>query len=268
MRHSVTIILCLLHCVARGQSFPFIGARANGLAYASSCLSDEWSVFNNPAGASSPGNHLAAVTVDVLPGFKAWNRMGAVYLFPFAKGGINAGVFKSGDALYSEQTLSAAYANKFGITSLGISAQLIQYHAEGFGSTIVPSVTLGGITELYPWLTLGACVVNITQPEIAEDERVPATLVAGVAVTLSDNVRAFAEVQKLLPEKSLLKAAVEYEFHKKFTLRTGFHYQPVAGFFGLGFRRRKIVVDYAVSYLENIGLRHQTGISYRFNQSK
>lgn len=255
-------------CFGQGQSFPFIGAKANGLAYASGCLSDEWAVFNNPAGAASPAHHYSGFTVDILPGFKPWNRMAAVYLFPLAKGGINTGVFKSGDALYSEQTLSVAYANKFGITSLGVAAQLIQYRAEGFGSRIVPSFTFGGITELYPWLTLGAYVVNVTQPELGEGETVPAILVAGAKMTLSNNVSAFAEVQKALPEKPILKASVNYEFHQKFTLRTGFHLQPMAGFFGFGFRSKKIVLDYALSHLENIGLRHQAGLTYQLKQTK
>lgn len=269
MRHLVIILIStLLPAWAHSQSIPFIGGRANGLAYASSCLSDEWAVFNNPAGAASPKGKFASTSADVFPNFTPWNRIAAVYLSPLANGGLNIGVFKSGDHLFNEQRISAAYANKFGITSLGLSAQLIQYRAEGFGSRLVPSFSFGGITELYPWLTLGASIINVTQPEVADGERIPSTITAGISVTASEKVKVFAEVEKTLPEKPCLKVAVEYEFHKKFTVRTGFHPEPAAGFFGLGFRRRKLKMDYAMGYVPSIGLRHQTCVAFCFNPPK
>jgi hypothetical protein len=262
------VICTAFSVVSFPQSIPFVGARANGLAYASSCLDDEWAIFNNPAGAAKAKNHIAASCIDIVPGFPAWNRYAGVFNMPLAKGGLSLGVLKSGDQLFSQQMLSIGYANKFGITSLGISAQLIQYDAEGFGTRSVPSFSIGGITELYPWLTVGACIVNLIQPEVTEGEKIPAVLIAGAGFKVSEKVSAFTEVEKHISAGPLVKAAAEYRFSNNFVLRTGFHPDPSAGFFGFGFRRNRLLLDYAFTYIPSIGTRHQTGVAYKIKEAE
>jgi hypothetical protein len=258
-----------MYChVVRSQSFPFIGPSANGIAYASSCSADEWAVYNNPAGARGSGEMKAALTYDVFPGFTSFNRIAAVVSVPFRNGGINAGVFRFGDDLYNEHVITAAYAQKLGISSLGVSVKYLQIAAEGFGSNGVATFSAGGITELTPWLKTGAYVINLTQPDIAEQEKIPTYLLFGVALKASHNVSVLAEAEKDIGENTLIKVGVEYIQGKKFILRTGFHPAPAAAFFGFGFRTKKLHFDYAFSYTPEVGSRHQAGIAYMMKQNQ
>ena len=261
--HYFITALCVACCHAvSGQSFPFIGPAANGIGYASSCSADEWAVYNNPAGARGNGETKAAFAYDVFPGFASFHRIAAVVSLPFANGGINAGVFRLGDDLYNEHVITAAYAQKLGISSLGVSVKYLQVAAEGFGSKGVATFSAGGITELAPWLKAGAYAINLTQPKIAEQEKISTFLIFGVALRASDNVSVLAEAEKNIGEDTLIKLGLEYRQGKKFILRTGFHPDPAAGFFGFGFRTKKLYFDYAFSYLPQIGSRHQAGIAY------
>jgi hypothetical protein len=269
VRYFIVFALCVILChCSFGQSFTFIGARANGLAYASSSLADEWAIFNNPAGTAFTKENRVAVAYDATPGFSFWNRSAAVTMLPFKGGGVNIGIIRAGDAVFNEQMFAASYANKFGIASLGVSLQYIQYNAEGIGRKGAPTFTAGSITELTPWLKIGACIMNVTQPDITEEEKIPTVLLFGISLKASEKVFVFMEVEKNIEEDPLLKASVEYRFNEKFSLRTGFHPEPVAGFFGFGFRRKKLQVDYAFSYYPQLGTRHQTGFSYIIRTQK
>jgi hypothetical protein len=242
-----------------------IGSRANGLGYASSCLSDAWSTFNNPAGLSNPENTSVNVTYDVFSNFKTFNRYAATFHFPFLGGGSGIGIMRFGDELYNEQQIRIAYANQLGITSLGASCQYIQYRAEGIGTKGIVTFSLGGITKLTDWLRTGAYIVNVTQPKVAENEKIPTLLILGVSVKASEKVFLFLEVEKNINEEPVLKSAVEYQINKKFAFRTGIHPAPASGFFGFSIQHKKLKLDYAFSYLPAIGTRHQTTLAYKIS---
>src|SRR5690242_15738701 len=78
-----------------------MGARAQGMAYASSCLQDEWAVFNNIGGLSAVDHTAAAFTYLSYPGFKSFNRMAMVAALPTDYGVAGLGVFRFGDDLYN-----------------------------------------------------------------------------------------------------------------------------------------------------------------------
>jgi hypothetical protein len=269
VRHFiVTALFIALYQNSFAQSFPFIGARAGGIGYASSCISNEWSIFNNPAGASSPEHPKFSLTYDALPGFSPFDRVAAVAVFPFFNGGLNAGLFRSGDNIFSKQVASVSYANELGIASLGASVQYIQISAEGFGSKGVLSFSAGGITELTPWIKVGAYIVNISQPEISEHEKIPTMLVLGVCLVASTKVNVYLEVEQELQEKPLIKAGVEYQPNKKFMVRTGIHPEPAAGFMGFAFMMKQLEFNYALSYRQTLGNGHQLSVSYRLPPKK
>jgi hypothetical protein len=267
--YQILIALCVAlsgHCFA--QQFPFMGPRANGLAYASSCLQDEWATFNNPAGTARIKNPIIATSADAFPAFKPFNRTALTIASPLLGGGVNVGVFRFGDDLFHHQVVSASYANKLGLAALGISIQYHQFNAEGVGRKSVPSFSAGGIAELLPWLTVGAHIVNITQPTIADEETLPTLLVFGAHLKASEKVLAVVEIEKDVVESPLLKAGFEYKPFEKICFRTGFHPDPSAVFGGFSFKLKTISVDYACSHRPNFGTRHHAGISYSLKAKK
>jgi hypothetical protein len=260
--------LCLSRTLAQSAD-SHAGARAQGVGFASSCLQDEWSLFNNIAGLAKVDRITTAFTYDAQPSFAPFNKTAAVFALPLKFGVAGFGVFHFGDRLYNEQILTAGFSNTFGLASLGIKINYVQYNAVGFGRKGVISVSFGGIVKLTENISLGAHIVNLNQPTITtvENEKVPTTLVIGIAFTLSDKTYLATEIAKDLDYPLTWKTGFEYQVHKKFVFRTGFNIAPHAGFFGFGFRPKKFKLDYAYQHHFTFATRHQATVAYIFNSA-
>jgi hypothetical protein len=240
-----------------------MGARATGMGYASSGILDEWSLFNNPGGVGKIEQTNAAFAYEVQSQLKGANRMAATFNKPFKWGTTSAGLFRFGDDLYNEQMISAGFGNQFGIASLGMKVNLIQYRAEGFGVSTAVSFDFGGITELTEKLSIGAYITNLTQSSIGEDnERLPTRLTAGLSYHPEKNIFITTELSKELDYITTWRTGLEYSFQQKVFFRTGFNLNPNAAFFGLGVFKKKIKFDYAVQLNNLTGASHQAAASY------
>lgn len=260
-------LLLLLSCfsIASAQSVSTqIGARANGMGYASSTLFDSWGLFNNPASSAKLENTQTGFTYDLHPIPSGANRTAAVISAPVPIGVISAGAYRFGDDLYNEHVVSAGFANKFGLASLGAQVNYIQYSAAGFGNKGVVSINLGGIAELTPHLSIGAYIINLNQPTLAGEEKLPTKLVAGLGFKPIEKLLVLAEIDKDLDVDATWKLGLEYAFHKKFTARTGYNLHPNTGFFGMGFKTKKFSIDYAIQYNVSLSLSHQASVGYQF----
>lgn len=244
-----------------------IGARSNSLAYASSCIEDEWSLFNNIGGLAKVKNVSAAFTYDFNPAFKPFSRTAAVFCVPLSFGVAGIGAFKFGDDLYSEQILSAGFSNTFGIASLGIKGNYVQYFAEGFGSKRLMTISFGGVANLTPHLAVGAHIANINPPKISEHDQVPTIVSAGVAFKPSKNIFIATEIEKDLEAGLLWKSGFEYFINKKIAVRTGYMVNPQTAFFGFGMKPKKMSLDYCVQYNNQLGLSYQATAAYYFKSS-
>jgi hypothetical protein len=261
------VILFIALCELRAQnSTTLIGGRAMALGYASSCLTDEWAIFNNVAGLAKVEHSTTAFTYDALPSFSSFNRMAALFATPIKPGVAALGVYRFGDDLYNEQIITAGYANTFGLASLGAKVNYVQYTAQGFGTTQAVTLSFGGIANLTPHLSVGAHIVNINQPKLSElsKETLPTLLILGLGIKLSEKVFITSEVDKDLSYDVLWKTGLEYQLHEKVIARTGFNLHPQAGFLGLGFRPKKFTLDYAFQYTRSMGARHQATVAYKF----
>jgi hypothetical protein len=241
-----------------------MGARSHAMANASSCLDDEWSLFNNPAGLSGVEKAIVAVAYAITPALPGSDRMAASGSLPALGGTVSAGMFRFGDDLYSEQVLRVGYGQRLGLAALGISVSLIQYNASGFGTLWVPGVTLGGIAELTPWMKVGAYVVNPNQPVISHDqgERLPTRFTAGIAIIPNERVMAVIEVEKDLEYDASWKAAIDYRPLGRFHFRMGCGLVPEHFSVGVGFRSSRIRLDYALDYSAFVGTGHQVTAAY------
>jgi hypothetical protein len=243
-----------------------MGARTMGMGNVSSCLQDEWALLNNPAGLSKVENFSAAFSYNAYPSFKSFNRMAASFVAPTKVGVGGITFFRFGNDLYSEQVLSAGFSNEFGLASLGATVNYIQYNTEGFGTSGAFTVSLGGIATLTKKLRIGAHIINVNQPKLSEGsgEQLPTRLTAGVGFQLSEKVLACAELEKDLLHKPNFKSGLEYGFNSKCLIRTGFNFRPQSAFLGLGFKPKKLKIDYAMEYNFHTGINHQASIGYKF----
>jgi hypothetical protein len=241
-----------------------MGARQMGIGYASSCLYDEWAVFNNPAGLAKVRQSTAAFSYDAMPSLKSFNRMAALVALPSKIMTTALGVFRFGDDLYNEQFVSAGFANQLGLASLGIRFNYIQYHAEGFGNFQAFTISFGGIAELTKTIHVGAQITNLNQPIINKQtgEKMQTLMSLAVAINPSDKIFLTSEVQKDLNFKILWKTGLEYKFYKKFTARTGVNLNPQAAFFGFGWKSKRLTLDYGLKYNPLLGNNHQATVAF------
>ena len=245
-----------------------IGARGAGMGYASSTLRDEWSLFNNIGGLSKVNQPIAAFVYEVWPGLTGANRTAALFSTPLKFGVLGIGLFRFGDDLYNEQIISSGYSNQFGIASLGLKLNYIQYRADGLGVRRAISLNFGGIVQITPMLLVGAYIVNLNQPKLStvDKERLPTKLIAGMSLKPGERVFLAAEIEKDVEYDPTLKAGIEYQLHKKIYLRTGFNFHPNAAFFGIGFLVKKIKIDYSLEYASILSAAHQASAVYRIEK--
>lgn len=246
-----------------------MGARAHAMANASACVSDAWSLHNNIAGLAEVDGAAAGSSYHAIPSAKFFDRMAAVFAVPLKGGVAGAGLFRFGDDLYHEQIVSLGFANRFGLASLGLKLNYIQYGAAGMETRHALTASFGGIASLTPVLSFGAHVININQPIINErtGERLPTRLLAGMAFKPSEKLFVAAELEKDLAYTPSWKSGLEYQFLKRIAFRTGFQLHPQAGFFGFGFRGRKVVIDYALQFNAHTGISHQATFTFQFRQA-
>ena len=257
--------------ISWGQSVStLMGGRAAGLGYASSTLVDEWALLNNVGGLAKVEKLNAVFAYDARPKLPGSNRMAAALSMPVKIGGVGFSLFRFGDDLYNEQILSVGYGNQFGITSLGLKVNYVQYRAEGIGNRSFIGLNFGGITQLSKQISIGAYIVNLNQPKLSsiDDERAPTRLVAGISFKASEECIIISEVEKELDYDATIKAGIEYAIHKKIFVRTGFNLQPSSAFFGLGFKAKKIKFDYALQYNDALNAAHQASAIYSIEKKK
>lgn len=269
MRFSILSVLLLLlaeTAVAQNTSTT-MGARSASMGNSSAMLSDEWSLLNNIGGLAKVNETITAFSFEAKPALPGSSRMAATYSTPLKLGTLGVGVFKFGDNVYSEQMLTAGYSNQFGIASLGMKLNYIQYRAEGFGTKSAISVSIGGITEITHQLSIGAYIQNLNQPKLTDGERVPVRLAVGLSFKPTEEILLITEIEKDLDYNPVFKAGMEYCIHKKVFGRTGFNLNPEAAFFGVGFKGWRLKFDYAIQYNNALNFAHQASASYRIEKS-
>jgi hypothetical protein len=263
---SIVLALILGLCVSSyAQSVStLIGARQAGVGYASSALADEWGLFNNIGGIGKIKQQSVAFAYEAVPSLIGANRVAAVWNATTKWFNTGLGAFRFGDAIYSEQVLSAGIGNQFGITSLGVKVNYIQYRAEGFGTQSTVSVDFGGITELTKQLSIGAYITNLTQASLPtrDGDRLPTKLTLGLGITPSEKVFITTEIEKDLDYKPTWRTGLEYSVYKSVFVRTGFQLNPSTPFFGLGYKKKNLKIDYAIRFNQLAGTAHQASAIY------
>ncbi len=254
---------------ANGQSVNTqMGARQMAMAGASATLSDTWAIFNNVAGLAQQKS-ACGFAYDANPQLTGANRMAAHLQVPVGSFASGIGFFRFGDALYNEQMISIGIANRIGITSLGAKVNYHQYRADGFGVLSAISIDMGGITQLTPTLRVAAYIANLTQASLnsGSGERLPTRMVLGVGFQFSKKVTATTEVEKDPDYQLTWRTGFEMDVYKNLFFRTGYQLQPNAFYFGLGGKRKRLSIDYALRYHLLLGASHQASATFQLSRS-
>lgn len=201
----------------------------------------------------------------------AWqNTLSANAYVPFKIGTAGIGVNTIGDDIFNQQLISLGFANRFGIASIGLKANYLQYNIEGLTNKGVTFFDMGGIVELTPQLFVGAYILNLTQTKLSsfENEHYPTIIDAGLSFRPSEKLMINVEIEQDIDFEPTFKAGISYIPIKNLSLRTGINTSPNRQFAGIGFNPNNILLnfDYSLSNDKFYGIHHQLSISYRIKR--
>lgn len=270
MKHFIvqSILIMLAQSFLYAQSYESFGAKAGGMGYAVVTISDEWSSFHNIAGMAGQKNYSAGFCYKNDYSIRMFRKASFHLALPVMKGGMGIAFYSTGNELYRLNRISAGYAHKIGLVSLGLQLHYVQTSIEELGVYKKLVFEFGGIAELVPSrLFFGASVFNFNQARM-EEELLPVVMKAGLSYRPGKKVMLNGEVEKDLLYQTTIKAGLEYALLERFRIRTGINTYPFVQFFGTGFRNKKLQIDYAARLHTQLGNSHQISLSIFFDKIK
>jgi hypothetical protein len=263
-----SIFLMLFTCRLAAQIHEPCGARAAGIGNAVVTVSDEWAPFHNIAGIAIQKRYVAGLWYKNDYAIRAYQETSLHVVGVLMKGGFAASFYKFGNEVYNINRISAGYAHRISLVSLGIQAHYVQVAMENLGVRKNIILDFGGIAELIPKrLFFGANIFNLNQATI-NGELLPVVMKAGLSYRPGKKVMLNGEVEKDVLYKPTVKAGLEYALLEKFRIRTGINTHPFINFFGAGFQNKTFQLDYALTKHTQLGYSHRISILVFFNKLK
>ncbi|MCX6835691.1 MAG: PorV/PorQ family protein [candidate division Zixibacteria bacterium] len=274
-----------------GHETPFVslgvGARSLGMGGGfTSMAADATSIHYNPAGLASLEYQEVSFMHSIL--FEGSTYDFASWVYPIDENhGLGAGVMRIGtgdiirrvdfadrgrfDYAYTQMVL--AYGRNLGEPlAAGLALKVLNQSLEN-RSDFGISMDLGLSVRLRHGLYWGASVREVLQHELTlliEAEKIPMALVSGLSwrdLNLSSQVRlslAF-DVEKHADREFKVRAGAEAVLGDVLSLRGGYDRDNLA--FGVGFKSRRMNIDYAYKIVDFIDGMHHISISFLLGAS-
>jgi hypothetical protein len=244
------------------------GARSIGLGNANVTLGDAWSVFNNIGGLGLLEDEQALASFDHRLGLNELTTLATGLAFTGERGNIGLGISSYGGDLFNQQNIGIGIARKLGLASLGVKVNYFQTNIEGFGRNATPILELGGVAEISPQLLFGAHIYNLTRSRLSKvsQDHLPMVVKTGLSYRPATFLMINVEAEKEILLDPQVKVGLEYGIQEKLWARTGINTHPNNLFFGIGFRPKNFIVDYALSQHLQLGFTHHFSFNYLWNK--
>lgn len=265
---GIILAIFIVHSVSGQSDLTNLGARSHAMGNASVALKDDFSIFNNIGASAAIDDILLVSFFSHKFGFAPFRNIGAGVAYPHDIGVFSLSVRRFGEELYHEQHVGFGFSNKLGIVSLGLKVNYSQYSVMEMGTSGVAHIEFGGVAELFPTLSFGAHIYNLTQAQLHSDRGVslPVIVKSGFAYNPVDELTLSVAVEKNTEQDTRVAAGLEYVFLHKIQLRSGMSTAPFRQHYGLGFSPYNFSFDYAMDNHNVLGLSHQLSVRYKFHR--
>ncbi|WP_258104046.1 hypothetical protein [Marinoscillum sp. MHG1-6] len=261
MRILFLLILLIINLIAFCQDANYrMGATNAALGGASVTIADSWSIFNNVGAIGRITGTQVAAGYQNRYDIHAFQVKAATLSHHFNSVTSGISYFKFGDDFFNQQKISLAIGNQIQMVSLGIGANVVQYHIEGLGTKRRFALEFGGVAEIFPKLYLGAHIFNFR-----ESKYIPTNMKAGMSYRPNDQVMINIETEKEIGFKEQFKAGIQYQIIHPLFFRTGLSTYPFKSAFGLGLLVMKFNIDYCFSSDNNLGPIHELSLAYNIH---
>lgn len=228
------------------------------MATATAALADVWALQYNIGALAGVQNISLAAGYQTRFNLPELSTSALVVAIPTAVGVAGASLSRYGFGPFHLTEASVGFAHQIRLVSIGLQGGFVQSATTGFGSRMVPVLSVGGTAELLPKIRLGAYVYNLTQSKLHEEtgEYLPTLLRVGVQWQATDPLFLSLETEKDVDFPARFKAGLQYYLRSYLAVRTGISTQPVNLHGGFGFYPRRFSLDYALEHHGHIGIMH------------
>lgn len=241
------------------------GGRSAALGNASVTLADFWSVLNNQAGLASINNLSIGLYVENKFLLSSLSYKAVGILIPVTPGTIGITVIRFGDALFNETSIGISYGRQLS-DQFSIGLQLFHYavsQGRELGNAGKLSFQGGFIYKVDVKLRLGFHIFNPALFKKDASMIELATIIRfGIDYQLSNNLLGIIEFTGNSKSGNGLKAGFEYLSSEKIAIRLGYVSQLQKITFGVGFKLKKLSLDFSSSIHSILGYSPQISILY------
>ena len=244
------------------------GARSIGLGNANLTIADSWSIFNNIGALGGLTSSAILVGYDHRFNLNELTTLSAAAVLHTESFQFGLSLSSFGKEDFNQKNIGLGIAHQLGIASLGLKVNYFQTNIEGFGRAAAPVIAFGGVAELGPNLFFGAHIYNLTNAKVGgnSEDRIPTIVKSGISYRPTEKLMVNVEAQKDILLAAIIKLGVEYNLMDRIWLRSGFNTYPSNLFFGIGFRPRNFVIDYAITQSQYISNTHHFSFGYLFQK--
>ena len=111
-------------------------------------------------------------------------------------------------------------------------------------------------------LTAGIVMGNLSQSKLQHEEMLPISWYSGVKYTPSPELAVIIEFGQILGSPWEFRTGIAYSIKERFMARTGFNLLTHRGYFGIGFKQKRLQVDYAIDVHPHLGITQQAGLTF------
>jgi hypothetical protein len=227
---------------------------------------DAWSLVNNVGSLGRIEDSEVGIALDQRYGIPELNTAAITLVFKRPAGGIGIGIARFGGELFQQHRLELGLSTIRGILSFGAKLAWFQTHIEGFGTGNALLLSMGGLAELGPKFFFGLNLSNVNQAKISKQssQPTPTLLSLGITYLPAKNLEIHSELEKDLDHPPFFKLGLQYQLENWIFLRTGIHSIPNSLHFGLGLRKKKYGLDYALGQTTALGATHHLSLFLKY----
>jgi hypothetical protein len=263
--------LFLLSPIVKGyEGIGVIGGRSAAMGKTSVCLTDFWSIQNNPAGMALQDRFGFGIAYENRFLMKELSLKSAAFVAPLNFGVLGVSFNQFGYDLYNENKFGLAYARNFGnLLRIGLQLDYLNIGMpNGYDNINKVSFELGVQSSVSEKITLGAYIfnpINVKASKLTE-ERLPIIMRIGASMAFTKEFMGTCEVEKVTNDDPSLRFGLEYLLLKRFFIRTGVATDTGLFTFGLGFDIGPVMLDVSGQIHQVLGSSIQSSLIYQFGK--
>jgi hypothetical protein len=266
MKLGWIMVLVYMFTINKSKAQENHGPRLGAMGMYGAAIDDLYLCGANPtaiAGAKTPTLAMSCAKRFVATDL---SEQTIAMIAPTSKGVMGIFCERYGNSDYNEATFGSTFTKKFGDDfALGLKLNFHQLKIADYGTTIGFSTAVGMSYQLNKNIHLGLYIDNPIFQRYATavtNIAIESMICFGLGYQVSDRVLTAMKVAKTIGNRIDLGIGIDYQLAAAFSLRGGCTTSPFTRRFGVGYRYKKLSVDFAFTSHPYLAYTAQIGTAY------